>query len=219
MSSQAPEHYAIIFQGWQFPGEVVAQRRFRKRLFVDELGWQLSHRSGEEADEFDTESAVYCSLYLRGEVVGCWRAIRSSNEYLGQKLFPQLATLRPYPVHPDIWEISRLGVIRHGLRPQSAAILYALMFQFAVTRGAVSLCGVVSPIHNRNFNIARIKTRRYGPPQVVGVDARGRPMSVFFGEIRLADQEPGPLKNILEPAGNLKVQDDALLLRRTPISA
>jgi acyl homoserine lactone synthase len=212
-------YHAIIFQGWQFPGEVVAQRRFRKRLFVDELGWELIHRDGLESDEFDTARAVFCSLYLGDEIVGCWRAIRTTEEYLGKKIFPQLATLRPYPAHPDIWEISRLGVIRHRQRALSAQHIYALMFHFARTRNAHALCGVVSLVHNRNFVISGIKTRRYGAPQVVGRDARGRPITVFFGEIRMSDQEGAALKKVLDPVNRMELQDDALVLGRAPVSA
>lgn len=219
MLPKSPRYHAIIFEGWQFPGEVIAQKAFRKRLFIDELGWNLTHQDGLEYDEFDTPAALFCSLYLNGHIVGCWRAIRTTEEYLGRKIFPQLATLRPYPSHSDIWEISRLGVIRHPQRPLSAQYIYGLMFHLAVTRNAQSLCGVVSPIHNRNFLIAGIKTRRIGAPQVVGHDTKGRAMSVFFGEIRMSDQESEPLRAILEPIKQLEIQDDALVLRRTSVSA
>ncbi len=219
MRSNPSLYHAIIFEGSQFPGEVIAQKRFRKRLFVDELGWDLYHKDGLECDEFDAANAVFCSLYRGNEIVGCWRAIRTSDEYLGKKIFPQLATLRPYPTHPDIWEISRLGVIRHPERALSGEYIYGLMFHFACTRGALSLCGVVSPIHNRNFLIAGIKTRRYGAPQIVGRDARGRAISVFFGEIRMSDQLREPLRKVTECVKLLELQDDALVLGRTSVSA
>jgi N-acyl-L-homoserine lactone synthetase len=219
MLSRNSVYHALIFEGWQLPGEVVAQQRFRKRFFVDELGWDLAQEEGLEVDEFDTDYAVYCSLYLGHQIVACWRAIRTNQEYLGRKIFPQLATLRPYPSHPDIWEISRLGAIRHPQRPLSAQYIYALMFHFAATRGALSLCGVVSPIHNRNFQIGGIKTRRFGAPQVVGHDAKGHAMNVFFGEIRMSDQEGPALKKMLDPIKELEIQDDALVLGRRTISA
>ena len=212
-------YHAVLFEGWQFPRLVVEQQTFRKRLFVDELGWRLDHDGVLEIDEFDRDSAVYCALYLNGAIVACWRAIRCSEEYLGRKIFPQLATLRPYPSHPDIWEISRLGAIRHPQRPLSAHYIYALMFHLARSRNALSLCGVVSPIHNRNFQIAGIKTRRFGAPQVVGHDSRGRPMSVFFGEIRMSDQSSQALNKMLEPVKEVELQDDALVPGRRTVSA
>ena len=214
-----PHYHAIIFEGWRNPAEVIAQQQFRKRLFVDELGWDLVHKDGLEYDEFDTANAIFCSLYLGDEIMGCWRAVRTTNEYLGKKIFPQLATLRPYPSHPDIWEISQLGVIRHPQRPLSGEHIYSLMFHFACTRNVQSLCGVVSPIHNRNFLISGIKTRRYGPPQEVARDARGRPITVFFGEIRMSDQLTEPLNNVLNSIKRLELQDDGLVFGRTPVSA
>jgi len=219
MLTAEPSYRALIFEGWQFPRLVVEQQAFRKRLFVDELGWHLDHDGEIEIDEFDTDFAVYCSLYLGGEIVASWRAIRTSEEYLGRKIFPQLATLRPYPRHPDIWEISRLGAIRHSQRPLSAHCIYGLMFHFAVSRSALSLCGVVSPLHSRNFERAGIKTRRYGPPQIVGHDAKSRPMSVFFGEIRMSDQQGQALGKMLNPMKQMELQDDALVLGRRAIPA
>jgi N-acyl-L-homoserine lactone synthetase len=221
MRATLPAHSyrALIFEGWQFPRQVADQQTFRKRLFVDELGWDLARNSEREIDEFDKDAAIYCSLYLGSDIVASWRAIRTSEEYLGRKIFPQLATLRPYPSHPDIWEISRLGAIRHPQRPLSAQCIYALMFHFAASRGALSLCGVVSPLHSRNFERAGIKTRRYGPPQVVGHDAKGRPMSVFFGEIRMSDQNGLALHKMLNPMNDMELQDDALVLGRRAISA
>jgi N-acyl-L-homoserine lactone synthetase len=210
---------ALIFEGWQLPRQVADQQAFRKRLFVDELGWHLTLDDGLEVDEFDKDAAIYCSLYLGDEIVASWRAIRTSEDYLGRQIFPQLATLRPYPSHHDIWEISRLGAIRHPQRPLSAQCIYALMFHFAASRGALSLCGVVSPLHSRNFERAGIKTRRYGAPQVVGHDAKGRPMSVFFGEIRMSDQSGLALDKMLNPMNEMELQDDALVLGRRAISA
>jgi acyl homoserine lactone synthase len=216
----APDrYYARIFEGWQLPDEVLAHQKWRKLLFVDQLGWDLQHENGVEIDEFDTPRAVYCSLYLGDEIVGGWRAIRTNEEYLGKKIFPQLASLRPYPTHPDIWEVSRLGVSRHPMRALSAQYAYALMFHFALTRQARSLVGVVSLIHNRNFVINQIKTRRYGVPQVVGFDVRRRPITVFFGEIRMAEQGSHRFKELLASLQHVEMNDEALVLGRTSVSA
>jgi acyl homoserine lactone synthase len=213
------EYHAIIFDGWQFPGEVLAQQSFRKRLFVDELGWKLEHLNDSEFDDFDTPTTVFCSLYLGNTIVGCWRAIRTTSDYLGQKIFPQLATLRPYPRHPDIWEISRLGVIHHPNRTLSGTLIYSLMFHFACTRNLIAVCGVISPIHDRNFSISGIKTRRFGAPQTIGHNIRGRPVTAFFAEIRMAEQRREALDKVLAPITQLELQDDALVHRRKIVSA
>lgn len=219
MSNLATEYHAIIFEGWQAPDEVVAQQRFRKKLFVGELGWTLDHQDDRECDEFDTPDALYCSLYLRSTIVGCWRAVCTTSDYLGRNIFPQLATLRPFPRHPDMWEISRLGVIRHRELLTSGRYIYALMFHFASTRNLLGVCGVISPIHDRNFLISGIKTRRFGAPQVVAHDARNRPISVVFAEIRMAEQNRDALDKILTPIQQLDLHDEALVPRRKSISA
>jgi len=212
-------YYATIFEGWQFPEAVKAQQGFRKRLFVDELGWDLRHDDGIEQDEFDTPTAIYCSLLLGPDIIGCWRAIPACEDYLGRKHFPQLATLRPYPAHADFWEMSRLGAIDRGNRPLAIRFLYALIFYFARTRSAAAVGGVVTPAHNRYVAMLGVRTRAYGQPQIVGADAYGRPMEVFFGEIRLAEQSGRRFDALCASLKQLELRDEALVLGRRSVSA
>lgn len=210
---------ATIFEGWQFPEAVRAQQYFRKQLFVDELGWRLNHQEGFEYDEFDTDRAVYCSLFLGEKIVGCWRAIRASEEYLGIKHFPQLASRRPYPTRPDFWEMSRLGVVGHPQQLLSAQYLYSTMFYFARTRSAYAVGGVVTPGHNRAVVMNGVKTRSYGSPQVVGDDQRGRPIRVFFGEIVMTEQGGERFEELINSIRDVELRDEALVRGRRPISA
>lgn len=219
MSRTPNDYYATIFEGWQFPEAVKAQQRFRKQLFVDELGWDLRHENGIERDEFDTPNAVYCSLFLGPDIIGCWRAIPASQEYLGRKHFPQLATLRAYPAHPDFWEMSRLGAVDHGNRPLAIRYLYALIFYFARGRGAAAVGGVVTPAHNRYVAMLGVRTRSYGQPMIVGADAYGQPMEVFFGEIRMAEQSGRRFNALCASIQEVELKDETLVLGRRSVSA
>lgn len=212
-------YYATIFEGWRFPEWVEAQQRFRKRLFVDELGWALSHQGGIESDEFDNENAVYCSLFRGSTIVGCWRAIRASEEYLGRKHFPQLATLRAYPTDPDFWELSRLGAAGHAQHARIIRYLYALIFYFARTRRAAAVGGVVTPAHNRYVAMLGVRTRSYGQPQVVGRDANGQAIEVLFGEIRIAEQSGRRYEALCAAVNEVELKDEALVFGRRSISA
>ena len=108
---------------------------FRSRLFVEQLGWMLETEGGLERDQFDRSDTAYCTLSRSGEIVASFRAIRTDRPYLAEALFPEAATLRPYPRRPDAWEVSRFGVLatdeHFGLTRQ----LYGAMFSFAVARG------------------------------------------------------------------------------------
>jgi N-acyl-L-homoserine lactone synthetase len=217
--NMSPRYYATIFEGWQFPAAVEAQQGFRKRLFVDELGWMLQHRDGIERDEFDTDSAVYCSLFLNREIVGCWRAIRGNEDYLGRKHFPQLAVLRPYPTDPDFWEITRLGALERPDHLLAVRYVYALLFYFARTRRATAVGGVMTPAHHRFAVMLGIRGRDYCEPQIVGRDARGQPIEVLFGEARMADQFGPRFEALCASVNELELKDEALVLGRRSIPA
>lgn len=193
--------------------------RFRKRLFVDGLGWTLACDGDVERDEFDTEAAVYCSLSFDEEVIGGWRALRTTEPYLGKTIFPGLASLRPYPCRPDIWEISRLGVLPHARRSFAARLIYALMLYFAKTRELQALVGVVDVAHGRNLAAAGINLRRYGPPQVVGHGRGGKPIEAFLAELRPDDQRGRRFQQLAAHTNFLEIRDEALTLGPARISA
>lgn len=207
---------AYIFQERQDPEMARALFRFRREFFVEELGWELPTYAGLEKDQFDTPAATYCALSRDGRIIGGFRAIRCDHPYLGQEVFPQLAADRPYPVHPDCWEISRFGVL-HGHR-KHGIYLYGAMLQFAALRRIRALVAIVDLGHERLLQVIGIRTRRYGPPIPLGRQ-HGTPLSIVAGEICLADQSDQTLEyfdNLLEM---VEVHDDTLVRRPVRLSA
>jgi acyl-homoserine lactone synthase len=83
--------------------------RARKRMFVDLLKWNLNVVDGcYEQDQFDTDEAIY--LYAgdaSGRHVGSLRLLPTTGRHLMQEVFPDLCEGGP-PIHPDVWEITRL---------------------------------------------------------------------------------------------------------------
>src|SRR5690349_5062276 len=148
----------------QNPSVVDALQQFRKGLFVDRLGWDLKVDNGRERDQFDTDAAVHCALFEGLRLIGGFRAIRTDHEYLAQAIFPDLASLKPYPRQRNAWEISRFGILADGGGIDAAMINYALMFRFAHTRQATTLVAVADLQHERLLARVGIRTRRYGPP-------------------------------------------------------
>lgn len=219
MQPQLENYSATIFVGWQNRNGVATHQKFRKQLFVDVLSWDLTHRDGFEFDEFDTHRAVYCLLYRGREPIGGWRALRTTEEYLSRKVFPELAALRTYPSRPDIWEISRLGVLPDRSEPVSAHLVYALMVYFAMTRDASSLVGVVDVTHARKMAIAGLSLRAFSAPQEVGIDLSGRPIPAFLAEMLLAEQGGKRFEKLLNLLDSLEIRDEASLLGPETISA
>lgn len=219
MQALPPHYYARIFAGWQDEVGVRTHQRLRKQLFVDGLGWRLDCDGQCERDEFDSDRATYCLLFDRGKAIACWRAIATTEDYLAKGRFPQLATLRPYPSRPDVWEISRLGVLPHTSRTVAARYVYALMVHFALARNARALVGVVDACHGRNMAVHGMRLRRYGPPQLVGYDVQGRAITAYCAELRLSDQKGARFEKLMGHIDKLEISDDAHVLGSARISA
>jgi N-acyl-L-homoserine lactone synthetase len=95
---------------WRFSRPLMEMYHHRKRVFVDQLGWQLpAAGSWLEVDEFDHDFAVY--LLARdaedGSHLGSVRLLPSTQLHM---LATTFASLCPdgAPVGDDCWEISRL---------------------------------------------------------------------------------------------------------------
>ncbi|MBB5046872.1 N-acyl-L-homoserine lactone synthetase [Rhodopseudomonas rhenobacensis] len=201
------------------PGSVRALLRLRKRLFVDKCGWQLPTQGDIERDQFDTAGAQHCLLFHRGELVGGFRAIRTDQPYLSQEIAPHLAE-RGFPRSPDIWEISRFGVLPPvGNGVEAARMNYAAMFRFAESRRATSLVALADLAYERFLGRMDIITHRLGAPAIIGTDSRGASLTAVAGEIPLDPAINRGLHKFLDLSRNLEIQDDTRILRRASIPA
>jgi len=201
------------------PELIHAVDRFRKQLFVDIFRWNLPSASNlEERDQFDRDDTVYVALSRGDSLVGCFRAIRADRPYLTQTLFPDLATLERYPRSPDVWEISRFGVLPSaGIH--TARANYSVMFSFARARGARALVALVDLTYERFLRRIGIATRRYGTPSVIGQDLDGRPIQAVAGEITLAAQGGPNFEALQRIARTLEINDETLVRGRLRLSA
>ncbi len=219
MQEQQNRYFAVIYKP---SGNKDATRdyfKFRKKLFVDELGWDLEVQGDLESDSFDSDAATYCSLYLDDKIVGGFRMIPTNKDYLGLKHFPQLASSRPYPQQADIWEVSRLGVLPIAQKVQAAEIIYSLMVHFVINRSASALIAVMDEAHRRRLPLKGMKLRDFGPLQLVGHDKEGQPLTALATEMLLHEQGNRRFTKLLNQTNQLEVHDETLFLRRTRISA
>lgn len=193
--------------------------RFRYDLFVQTLGWRLDVRDNRELDQFDHKSAEYCVVTENGNIIAGFRAIRSDQPYLAAEIFPQLSTIRDYPRRADIWEISRFGIAPHLAGTDIGKINYSLMMRFAKLRNATALVALADLVYERYLRTLGIRTRRYGPPKVIGTDINGRNIRCVAGEIPIADQDPQRLEKLISYTQEMELKDATLDLRRRAISA
>jgi N-acyl-L-homoserine lactone synthetase len=200
------------------PSEVQAMFRLRKRLFVDHCGWMLSTIGEVERDQFDTWYTEHCLLFCGSDLVGGFRAIRTDYPYLTQSIFPQLA-VRRFPNRRNVWEISRFGVLPAAAEARSTRLNYALMFRFAELRGAEALVAMADLGYERFLQRMDIGTRRFGPPQIIGVDSRGRPLTAVAGEIPLDETDNPGLRKFLQLGRQLEIHDATYVLGCSSIPA
>jgi acyl homoserine lactone synthase len=211
-------YHALVTTEEISPASVQAMFRLRKRLFVDQCGWELATNGDVERDQFDTWYTEHCLLFFGNDLVGGFRAIRTNFPYLTQSVFPQLAVLR-FPNHRDVWEISRFGVLPNPSEAKLAPMNYALMFRFAEMRGAAALVAMADLSYERFLKRMGIRTRRFGPPQVIGTDRRGSSLTAVAGEIPIDETNNPGLQKFLGLGRQLEIHDATHVLGRSSISA
>ena len=219
MKTRTPRVRAVFCQAADEPQVVADLHRFRKKLFVDHLGWALPTQGEFEIDDFDRPDTAYSALYVDDSLVGGFRAIRTDREYLAQKIFPQLASLREYPRRRDVWEISRFGLLPDHAGEALSRLNYGLMFRFAQERQASALVAIADLVYERYLRAIGIRTRRYGPPQVIGTDGFGRDLLCVAGEIPLTDPAGHRMTALVSAAHAIEVYDATLVRRSAAISA
>ncbi|WP_438276925.1 acyl-homoserine-lactone synthase [Nitrobacter sp.] len=192
--------------------------RFRKRLFVDQFGWNLSVAGDCERDQFDNHHAIYCALFCDDVLAGMFRLVRTDNPYLSRVVFPNLAQLGSYPVRLDVWEVSRFGVMHPNLRIASAAN-HALMIYFALRLDVRALVGVTDVRYERALRHLGINTRRYGHPATVGIDHAGNPIQAVAGEILLSQQSNAKIQYFIDLAERMDIQDASHVFGYQRVSA
>lgn len=151
--------------------------RYRRKVFVETLGWDLQTRDGMELDQFDRPDTLYIvSQDESGAVNGCARLLPTDRPYLLGEVFPELMQGQPIPCAPDIWELSRFAAVDFNARAAcplaqfSSGIAVQLLRQAiacAAAQGAKRLI-TVSPLGiERLLRHTGMQAHRAGPPTIV----------------------------------------------------
>jgi len=92
--------------------------RYRHRVFVEKLGWDLDTRARFELDEFDRKDTAYLiARNAGGQIVGTGRLLPTHRPYLLATVFPELLGSKPAPCSPKIWELSRFAAMDLDAQP------------------------------------------------------------------------------------------------------
>jgi N-acyl-L-homoserine lactone synthetase len=112
----------------------------------------------------------------------------------------------------DLGIVNESQLLRFGMN-------YALMFRFAEIRGAQALVAMADLSYERFLERMKIRTRRFGPPQVIGTDRRGSPLTAVAGEIPIDEEDNPGLTKFLDTGRQLEIHDATHVLGRSSISA
>lgn len=147
---------------------------YRRKVFIERLGWDLPCAADCEQDQFDRDDTVYLVAQDdTDEVIGCGRLLPSTGSYLLQEVFPQLLNGVEAPHSPTVWELSRFAA--GGIRSAAAArrshlaerlLLRAL--QHCKREGVHQLLAVTTVAVERLMLRAGVDLQRLGPPNMIG---------------------------------------------------
>jgi acyl-homoserine lactone synthase len=125
----------------KFSKHLVEMHHDRKRVFVDQLGWELrAPGSWLEVDEFDTEYTVYLVICSSDDErhLASVRLNPTTRPHMLNTIFDHLCDGGPV-IGPDVWESSRFTIAPLGFRgtevmrlSQYLALAHA---EFAVMNG------------------------------------------------------------------------------------
>lgn len=173
-----------------FSNELFSQvGRYRHKVFIETLKWDLKTSDGLELDQFDRPDTLYMvSQDELGQVNGCARLLPTSQPYLLGEVFPELMNGLPVPCSPDVWELSRFAAVDFNKRNATALSQFSAGIATKLLRQAIDCAGehgakrliTVSPIGiERLLRHTGVHAHRAGPPMIVN----GHPIFACWIEV------------------------------------
>lgn len=151
--------------------------KYRHKVFVEQLGWNLLSFNDGEQDQFDNSDTIYVvSRDKQGSILGCGRLLPTTKPYLLRDVFPQLLNGMIPPNSSDVWELSRFSSMNFNAKHSSSlgqfssSITVKLLHEclaVASAQGAKRII-TVSPVGVERLLIrAGFHVHRAGLPMVV----------------------------------------------------
>jgi len=148
----------------------------RHRVFKERLEWTVSSENGMERDCYDDMGPIYCLCEDEsGEVIGCWRLLKTVTPYLLRDVFPQLLGVHAPPASPRIWEGSRFAyypekIERRALGgvQEATSKLIAALLETGLRYDIDRIIAVSELRFERVLKRSGLVTHRFGPPIQIG---------------------------------------------------
>lgn len=151
--------------------------RYRHKVFIEQLGWDLHTQNGMELDQFDRPDTVYVVAQdEENNIAGCARLLPTTHPYLLGDVFPQLLNGLIPPSSPDVWELSRFAAIDFNNQTASALNQFSSDVAVGLLRESIACAArhgakriiTVSPLGvERLLRKAGFHAHRAGPPMII----------------------------------------------------
>lgn len=163
--NRAVKATTMSFASMHHFGELyVNYMKTRKKVFIDQLGWDLPHTDGMEFDQYDNPLCRMVVVHEYGEVLAGIRLspttakvglhsymLRDAQLGLLENL-PNDVLFFEAPVDATIWEATRVFItdaVGANRRPAIQRILVDAMIKTALQHGVKSIIGMVPSIYSR----------------------------------------------------------------------
>jgi acyl-homoserine lactone synthase len=132
-----------------YQAELLAHFRLRHEIYVVERNWKdLARPDGLERDQFDNQDALYILATDNGQVIGGSRLLPTTRPHLLSEVFPHLASVRGLPRAVDIYEWTRMFVIksrREGrtMGGQARGMVICGVLEYCLDNGITGLTALI----------------------------------------------------------------------------
>ena len=156
--------------------------QLRKKVFIDQMGWDLPVCDLGEVDQYDREGAFYLVSEFDGHVTGGLRLTPTTTEFETEDGVTQSYMIRDAqagrlanmptdlisceaPIDPKIWEVTRVITSKEPLQLKK---MFAHMSDFLRTQGATHFLFHTRPAAGRLGKIWHYKVEKMGPVVPIG---------------------------------------------------
>jgi acyl-homoserine lactone synthase len=152
--------------------ELLAHHRLRHEIYVVERKWEnLARPDYLERDEFDGEAASYILAIDDERVVGGSRLIPTTEPHLLSEVFPYLAAVRGLPRGREIYEWTRMFVIKERREGRNmgrtAGTVICGVLEHCLDLGVTDLTALVEMWWLPRFHDMGWKLRPLGLPELI----------------------------------------------------
>jgi acyl-homoserine lactone synthase len=151
----------------------LAHFRLRHEVYVVERNWKdLARPDGLERDQFDNQDATYILATDNGQVIGGSRLVPTTQPHLLSEVFPYLASVRGLPRAIDIYEWTRMFVIksrREGrtMGGQARGVVICGVLEYCLDSGIASLTALIEMFWLPLFHSMGWKLTPLGLPELI----------------------------------------------------